>query len=161
MPTNLPLWIEDAGGATAWRKWLTARVRSCCGRARDWAQKQSNPPHQLPSSIEWREAIVSALLLSEGRAYYSQFFLSVASPRKVTDWNWPSVDHCGTPASTDVVIETRLVNDMKTIMSKTEFLELIGHLAAVHGVAVREHDSWTCRRSFAREQGVDEPPLPD
>lgn len=158
--TKLPLWIEGAGGVGPWQSWLTRRVRSCRKRAKDWAQKQRNAPRELPTANEWREAIVEALHSSEGRSQYSRFPLSVAPPRKDTDWNWPSVDHRGSPASTNVVIETRLVNDMKTIMSETEFLELVGHLAAVHRVEVRTQEGWTCRRSFALEQAPDEPPLP-
>jgi hypothetical protein len=156
---ELPDWIEEAGGLPAWRKWLTGKFRSCRKRASDWALRQRNPTIELPTAKEWRESIVTALHSSRGLGYYSQFPLTLR-PQRETDWNWPSVDHQGSPASTSLVIETRLINDMKTIMSETEFLELIGHLASVHQVEVRARPSWSCQRSFAREQSPDEPPLP-
>ena len=59
------------------------------------------------------------------------------------------------------MLETRLVNDMKTIMSDEEFRTLIGHLAAVLKVKVKEQETWQCRRSFAIEEPPEtEPPLP-
>jgi hypothetical protein len=158
--TELPEWTESAGGSAAWRNWITRRVRSCCRRAQDWARTQRTPPQRLPTASEWRGAIVKALCSSDGRGYYSHFFLSVEPSRGETAWDWPSVDHRGGPASTDVVLETRLVNDMKTIMSEAEFLELIGHIAAVRKVEVRPRYDWSCQRSFAKEQSADEPPLP-
>lgn len=86
----------------------------------------------------------------------------MAAPRKGTDWNWPSIDHVETPAVASVVLETRLVNDMKTIMSEQEFREMIGHLASVLSVqATNLRQDWNCKRSFAIEQPDEEPALPE
>ena len=53
------------------------------------------------------------------------------------------------------------MNDMKTIMSEREFGTLIGHLAAVQGVAVKKvEDDWAPARSFAVAERSNEPPLP-
>jgi len=60
-----------------------------------------------------------------------------------------------------VVIETRLINDMKTILSQTEFREVIAHLAVTLQIQPQQLPSdWKSNRSFAREQITDEPPLP-
>jgi hypothetical protein len=158
----LPPWTGSAGGRDAWKKWLDARVNTCVRRAAAWAAKRQKPIDQLPPPLKWRKAILDALRSSEGHADYSKFPLSLAAPRKNTDWNWPSVDHVSGPEVAKVVLETRLVNDMKTITSEEEFRAIIGHLAAVLGVAVKEiGNDWQCRRSFAIEEPPDaEPPLP-
>src|SRR5438876_389182 len=99
---------------------------------------------------------------SRGQAYYSRILLSVAGPQKGTDWNWPSIDHVETPGVASVVLETRLVNDMKTIMSQQEFREMIGHLASVLTVQAADlRQDWHCKRSFAIEQPDEEPALPE
>src|SRR5437667_12589068 len=95
--------------------------------------------------------ILHALHESRGCGHYSRFPLSLASG-KITDWNWPSVDHLKGLEVAELVLETRLVNDMKTIMSDEEFRTLIGHLAAVLKVKVKEQETWQCRRSFAIEE---------
>jgi hypothetical protein len=158
----LPLWTDSAGGRNAWKKWLDTKVNACVRRAAAWAAKRQKPIKQLPRRSEWREAILDALRLSGGRAYYSKFPLSLAPPRKNTDWNWPSVDHISGPEVAKVVIETRLVNDMKTITCEEEFRAIIGHLATVLGVEVKEvGDDWHCQRAFAIDERPDvEPPLP-
>lgn len=158
----LPAWTESAGGRDAWKKWLEARVTRCGRRAAIWASKRRKSIDQLPTPAEWRRAIVDALRSSAGRAYYSRFPLSLTTPLKSTDWNWPSVDHVSGPDVAKVVLETRLVNDMKTIMSEEEFRQIVGHLAAVLDVSAKELGSnWQCQRSFAIEEPPDaEPPLP-
>jgi hypothetical protein len=93
--------------------------------------------------------------------HYSQLVLSLASPRKSTDWNWPSVEHLEDPGTASVALETRLVNDMKTIMSEAEFRDMVGHLAAAFSISPAGLPvGWKCRRSFAVEQPDEEPPLP-
>jgi hypothetical protein len=158
---KLPGWTETAGGHTAWQRWLSTKVATCVRRAADWAAKRGRPVDDLPTPSQWREAILEAMASSQGRGYYSKLPLSLASPRKSTHWNWPSVDHVSDPGVTQVVLETRLVNDMKTIMSESEFLAVIGHLAAVLSVPISElPEGWSCRRAFSVEEQPDEPPLP-
>jgi hypothetical protein len=66
------------------------------------------------------------------------------------------------PAVADVVLEVRLVNDMKTIMSEDEFRQMVGHLAVTLKTHPKElTKGWFCGRSFAIEEPPDtEPPLP-
>jgi len=155
----LPPWLEaeQAGGRTRWEKWIKNKVASCMKRARKWKRSDGS----LPSASEWRQAIRSALWESNGYAHYSRLPLSLSPSTAVsTDWNYPSVDHCISPGIAEVVIETRLVNDMKTIMSPQEFLEVIGHLAATPQVEVKTlPPDWHCDRSFARPQKFHEPAL--
>jgi hypothetical protein len=74
---------------------------------------------------------------------------------------WPSVDHVNDPATPELVLEVRLVNDMKTILSPDEFRDAVGHLACALNVPVRRlPDDWTSKRSFAGPQATEEPPLP-
>src|ERR1700688_647450 len=155
--SKLPEWTEANGGRTAWRKWVDRKVATCVRRAADWATKRHRPVDDLPSPSQWREAILAALAGSQGRGHYSQLQLSLASPRKSTHWNWPSIDHVRSPGVAEVVLETRLVNDMKTIMSEDEFCALVGHLATVMRVDIRKLSAgWSCSRSFAVEEQPDE-----
>ena len=158
---NLPAWTEQAGGRSAWKKWLEGKVNSCLRRANKWAEKHGISADDLPTPAEWRAAILSAMEASGGAGHYSQLDLSLASPRKSTDWNWPSVEHLEDPGTASVALETRLVNDMKTIMSEAEFRDMVGHLAAGFSISPAGLPvGWKCRRSFASEQPDEEPPLP-
>ena len=159
--SRLPEWTGAAGGRKAWQRWLDRKVGICVLRAVGWAVKRGRSVDDLPSRSEWREAILEAMKNCQGRGYYSGLQLSLAPPRKSTDWNWPSVDHLSDPGAAQVVLETRLVNDMKTIMSDEEFRTIVGHLAFVMAVPVVQlPENWSCRRSFAVEEQPDEPPLP-
>jgi len=84
----------------------------------------------------------------------------MAPPRQNTDWSWPSVDHLKAPNIAEVTIETRLVNDVKGIMTEEEFKELISHLAFVMKITPQENVNWQCGRSFAAPEPPREPPLP-
>lgn len=159
--SRLPEWTATAGGADTWKKWIATRVRGCRQRATLWAKQRGRDTSQMPSRAAWREAILDALRASDGRGHYSKLPLSLDPSGSCTEWNWPSLDHVDRPNIPKVVLETRLVNDMKTIMADEEFRALIGHLAKVLNVVVEElAPSWRCKRSFAVEQGTDEPPLP-
>ena len=157
---NLPDWTEAAGGRDAWKKWLEGKVNSCVRRASKWAEKRGIAADDLPTPAQWRTAIRDAILDSQGISRYSGFPLSLAPPAKSTDWNWPSVEHLETPDKAVVALETRLVNDMKSIMSEPEFKKLIGHLASILKIDVRIDQQWNCGRSFGVEQPDEEPALP-
>lgn len=159
---KLPAWTESAGGRGAWKRWLDAKVNSCVRRASRWAEKRGLLAEDLPTPAEWRSAILRAMEESQGSAHYSRLMLSLEPPRKATHWNWPSVDHIQSPGVAKIVLETRLVNDMKTIMSEQEFRDMISHLAFVLATQPTSlEDGWKCERSFAVEQSDDEPVLPE
>jgi hypothetical protein len=152
----LPLWAKEAGGEM-WRKWVKNRIAGCDRRARAWARGTSAP---VPKTEEWGRAIWNALKHSKGRAHYSHLPLSLLG--EPTDWNWPSVDHLSGVDKSVVVIEVRLVNDMKTIMNDKEFRAMVGHLADTQNIPSRKlSKTWKCRRSFKKsEKPTQEPPLP-
>ena len=72
------------------------------------------------------------------------------------------MDHVNSLDKADVVIEVRLVNDMKTIMTPQEFHDMIGHLAATLKIRTKKvRNDWQCKRSFkGKEKPTEEPPLP-
>lgn len=159
---NLPAWTESAGGRPAWKKWVEGKVNSCLRRANKWAEKRGISADDLPTPAEWRAAIIAAVEQCAGVGHYSKLELSLTAPRKCTDWNWPSIEHLEGPGVAAVALETRLVNDMKTIMSEPEFRAMIGHLSAALSVTAGSLPAgWSCRRSFAAEQPDEEPPLPE
>lgn len=140
---------------------VEGQVGRCCTRATEWVKNRGGRfSATKPTAGEWRRAIVAALHDSKGRAAFSQFPLSMAHPRQNTDWSWPSVDHLKAPNVAEVAIETRLVNDVKSIMTKEEFLGLIRHLAFTMKATPRENLNWQCGRSFAAPEPTGEPPLP-
>lgn len=155
----MPEWVVQAGGSERWEVWIESQVKRCATRAKKWARARGTPNEPRPATAQWRQAIVDAISASGGRAAYSQFPLSLAAPRLNTDWNWPSVDHVEAPNVARVALETRLVNDVKGIMSEPEFKSLVAHLASVMGVTPEHQPNWACRRSFAQPEQVLEPPL--
>ena len=158
----LPTWTKSAGGEARWRSWVESQVKRCRARAKKWAKKRGGAGSDLGRPSEWREAIIRALIVCDGSGQYSHLPLSLATPGKNTDWNWPSLDHVEATNIPSVAVETRLVNDMKSIMSCTEFRDMVAHIAAVHGVAPQPlPNGWRCSRSFAIPEPVDEPPLPN
>jgi hypothetical protein len=157
---ELPDWTEAAGGRDRWHAWVEGQVRRCRARAAEWVRDHGRSLLLRPGAGEWRQAILAALKKSEGCGAFSRFALSMAPPRKSTDWNWPSVDHLKAPNVAEVAIETRLVNDVKGIMTEEEFRSLIGHLAVAMNVIPRENLDWRCGRSFAAPEPPSEPPLP-
>jgi len=135
----LPKWIEQAGESKeAWVKWFKLRVASCLRRKNNSSTKE-----------EWQKAILTALKNCKGRGYYSNYPLSLRHYRKWQDPMWPSVDHVEGPAKSRVVIETRLVNDMKTILDEKEFDMVIRHLNTVDKKQpLILEDDWRPRRSY-------------
>lgn len=156
----LPSWTKSAGGDALWQSWVKKQVTRCCARAKMWVKKHGRNSSDLGRASQWREAIIQALHDCGGSGQYSRLPLSLAAPGKNTDWNWPSLDHVEAPNVLSVAVETRLVNDMKGIMSASEFLEMVSHIAAVNAVPPQAlPDGWRCSRSFAIPEPVDEPPL--
>jgi hypothetical protein len=156
---RLPEWVVEAGGSETWVLWVEGQVKRCVTRAKKWARARGRPNEPRPATSDWRKAIVDAIWASGGRAAYSQFPLSMAATRRNTAWNWPSIDHVEAPNVARVALETRLVNDVKGIMSEPEFKSLVAHLASVMGVTPKHQPNWACCRSFAQPEQVLEPPL--
>jgi hypothetical protein len=156
--TKLPAWTDGTGGGSdLWEAWIDRQRDRCHRRAKKWATA-NQPNRLLPSRKDWKQEILSAVEKSNGCGHYSRWPLRLGGP--TSDWSYPSVDHCVDPGTAEVVIETRLVNDMKTIMSPKEFREMIGHLAATLKIEAHELSAWRCSRSFAGPQKVEEPALP-
>lgn len=66
----------------------------------------------------------------EIKGYYSDFKLN--PDRDDSDSLYPSVDHTnGSKDHSKMVVETRIINDMKSHLSETEFWQIIEHLYAV------------------------------
>jgi hypothetical protein len=71
---------------------------------------------------------------------------------------YPSLEHRkGRGDPRDVVVEARVVNDMKSLLSEKEFWQLIGHLYAVGSRAgkvasVPLHRGWQPRANFVRSR---------
>jgi hypothetical protein len=126
------------------RSWVTNRVQSCCRRSsRDIPRKK------------WREAITKAVEDSDGLCPYTGVKLNFDLPH--TDAFYPSLDHVDGPDSLDLVVTTRLVNDMKNIMSEGEFLRLVEHIYC-YRVAGEIHPPVKAKRikpprDFARRGG--------
>jgi hypothetical protein len=146
----------EPGSAGSMERLRLATGAPDCGRARGNHGRQP-----LRTRPDWQGAIWKAVLASPGRGHYSHLPLSLLG--KPTDWDWPSLDHLSSPATAEVVLEVRLVNDMKTIMNDQEFREMVGHLAAVLKIRPKKlRKNWHCRRGFAIEEPpTNEPPLPD
>ena len=127
---ELPSWVGKSGGEAAWRKWIEARASSCQSRGRKWIAKRGLKK-RVPTKEEWRWAIVEAIKKSEGLFHYSKWPMSlkIQGLRDSSSPMWPSLDHAKDPATINVVIESRLVNDMKNILTENEFREIVGHLA--------------------------------
>lgn len=111
---EMPAWTEKAGGKKKWRKWLDGQASRCFKRARKWSGASTRE--------QWRRAIHRALRENRGgTGHYSGFPLSLDLTPPWTHALWPSVDHVKDPGTVKVVLETRLVNDMKTILDEGEF----------------------------------------
>jgi hypothetical protein len=94
------------------QRWLNNRVNGCYKRALN-----------RKSQAEWRRAIKKAIAASDGVCPYTGVTLDFGLPSY--DPFYPSLDHKKGLDSTDLGITTRIVNDMKSIMSEGEFLKMV------------------------------------
>ena len=105
-----------------------------------------------------KKALRRSLVGREVRGYLSDLPLSPnCSP---TDSMYPSIEHLSSPTDHgDIVVEARIINDMKSHLSESEFWSVVEHLFAV-GVAKgkilapfgkRLPDSWKPERHYLAE----------
>ncbi len=141
----LPGWIESRH-MQSWLGWIEKRVKACVDRARTAGAKEC-------SREAWRRAIVESFP-DDGRYHYSRFPIRTPDGDNTHAMS-PSIDHCQGVTTLDLVIESRLVNDMKTILSEKEFKEIVGHLCCtLKARPGKREDNWECTRNFARGKKV-------
>jgi hypothetical protein len=137
VPDYLPLWAKREN-EKAWCKWVESRTRSCRLRG----------GKNGPDAATWRGAIVNALRASRGRGEYSKITLKLKRKEYLRQpWIhpfYPLVDHNSDLSSCDIVVETRLVNDMKSLLSPEEFKKTVGHLSATMGVQAKRFNTQWC-----------------
>ena len=87
------------------------------------------------------------------RGYHSDLLLDPTLPP--THSLYPSIEHLTFPKlDSEVVVETRIVNDMKSHLSETDFWQMIEHLYVVGRTRDRipasaaRRDSWTLGRNY-------------
>ena len=89
------------------------------------------------------------------RGYYSNLSLNPNLPRESA--MYPSHDHLSFPKDDgEMVIDCRVINDMKSILTETEFWSVIEHIYAVgrskgkisNKIPVRLNDDWKPSRNF-------------
>ena len=108
-------------------------------------------------SLENQRKSVMRSLCEDGvvRGYYSKLCLDPT--RDVKDALYPSHDHlAGRDDDTEMVVDARVINDMKTILSEAEFWRLVEHLYAVgrdeRRIAARKperlDESWSPAREY-------------
>jgi len=109
-----------------------------------------------PSAGHRRRAVRQLLKNGEVRGYYSDLLLDPTLPD--THPLYPSVEHTSYPKQpAEIVVETRIVNDMKSILSEKEFWHVIEHLFVV-GTAQKKimepcqrRDAWSPARHYAKK----------
>ncbi len=147
----------------SWTIWVKNRASGCVKREKAWLKKNGRSPSQAIEPGMWRERIIKALAKQrDGRGYFSRLPLKLSRLRPPTDALYPSVDHLDGPSKHRIVIETRLFNDMKTILSERQFWSAIRHLAEVSTefIPKKLNDNWKPHRDFAGpEKERIEPPL--
>ena len=77
-----------------------------------------------------KDALLKCLKSGHVRGYFSDIVLRPDLP--TTDSMYPSLDHLSDPMNhANAVVETRIINDMKSHLSETEFWKVIEHLFIV------------------------------
>ncbi len=142
--SELPAWTKDAGGTKKWAIWIKKKAEICAVRARKCSNKKKSIPIK-----KWREEILKTIKkMKSNNAAYSGFPLDLS--KKSNNPMYPSLEHINGPLKANVVIETRLVNDMKTILNEKEFYELIAHITKVKKLNPKKlPDKWRCIRDYA------------
>ena len=108
-----------------------------------------------------RNAVLKCLKGGHVRGYFSDILIRPDLPAE--DAMAPSIEHLVGPDNhDDVVVETRVVNDMRSILSEREFWQVVEHLFIV-GVQKGEIKApfgkrlpkgWAPKRHFKKSPGV-------
>jgi len=135
--------VNSCGGRKKWADWVNNRATSFSARAK--RKSECPEKHTVP---RWREAVVCSLnKMPDNRAHFSKLPLSLK--REATDPLYPSADHLENPENFHLVLETRLVNDMKTILTESEFKKVLAHLVWALKIKSRKlPENWQCQRDF-------------
>lgn len=125
-----------------WEKWCTTGNRCLRGNRK-------------------RNAIRKCLKSGHVRGYFSDLLIRPDLPAE--DAMAPSIEHLVDPANhDDVVVETRVINDMRSILSEREFWQVIEHLFVV-GIQKGEikppfgkrlPKGWSPKRHFKKSPAV-------
>lgn len=75
-----------------------------------------------------QDAVKESMVNGKVRGFYSDFILN--PERDPKDSMYPSIDHVN-PRGSKLVVEARVINDMKSHLTETEFWRVIEHLYAV------------------------------
>jgi|GEM_PF-5408272 len=151
---SMPDWVHGNGGEEAWRKWLDNRAKGCHRRAKKFIKKYGGQ-YSLTAS-DWKVEIHKALQSTDGIGIYSQLPLSL-NDKKETHPMWPSVDHLSDDLTPKVAIDTRVINDMKTILSEQEFKDIVSHLFTKMKLEVKAlEDTWRPKRDYASKGSSDD-----
>jgi hypothetical protein len=116
-----------------------------------------------------RNAVLKCLVNGQVRGYFSD--IQLTPELECSDSMYPSLEHLIDPSNHgDVVVEARVINDMKSHLSEAEFWQVIEHLFAV-GIkkgtikapfGKRLPKGWSPVRHYVkkdREQRVDNEPM--
>jgi hypothetical protein len=102
-----------------------------------------------------RRAVLKCLnrKTAEVRGAYSDLLLDPTLPD--TSSLYPSVDHTTSPKNhAEMVVEARVINDMKSHLTEKEFWQIVEHLYAVGtskenvSKAARRRDTWKPKRNY-------------
>jgi hypothetical protein len=135
---TIPSWTKPEE-KQLWLTWIENWVKGCSNKA------------GVGTCGVWRKAVVGALEKSNGRFHYSGLKIPPlrSIPHGSDDPLWPSIDHVEGRRDMNLAVETRIVNDMKSLLSESEFKTVIGHLAASMNVKVAEKRKLIIKRTFA------------
>ena len=102
-----------------------------------------------------RRAVLKCLnkKTEEVRGFYSDLLLDPSLPP--TDSLYPSVDHTTSPKHyAEMVVEARIINDVKSHLTDEEFWRMVEHLYAVGTLKekvsklARRYDAWKPKRNY-------------
>jgi hypothetical protein len=96
------------------------------GPWKEWSRKGKKRSYGVK---KMREAVSICAVNGEVRGFYSNLPLDPQIDCK--DSMYPSVDHLESKDNSRFVVEARVINDMKSHLTKTEFWEVIEHLYSV------------------------------